>query len=172
LTIENSTNLAEAANWAKYDFAVTKKHDTEPRSAHPFNSQDVYNPAVNFDDFSDDEGLIQEDLVVWVNLGMHHVPHTGDLPNTVFTAAHSAFTIMPANYLENDPSVQTVNMMRVNYTNGVVSEVELFGQAVETCVTDIESNVAYFWNYKGDLSLGSFRVTQTIRTTRQIALFD
>jgi primary-amine oxidase len=77
LTVENSTNLENAANWALYDVQVTKYKDTEPRSAHPYNSQDVFSPPVNFDEFFDGDNLVQEDLVVWLNLGMHHIPHTG-----------------------------------------------------------------------------------------------
>ncbi|KAK0321282.1 hypothetical protein LTR82_007734 [Friedmanniomyces endolithicus] len=58
LTIENSSNLIDAANWAKYDIAVTKQKDTEPRSAHPYNGQDVYDPVINFDKFFDGESLL------------------------------------------------------------------------------------------------------------------
>ena len=45
-----------------------------------------------------------ENSVVWFNLGMHHMPHTGDLPNTVFSTAHSSMLIEPLNYLLGDPS--------------------------------------------------------------------
>lgn len=81
LTVQNSSNLANAAQWAGYDIQVTKQHDHEPRSAHAYNSQDVHDPPINFDKFFDGENLTQTDIVVWLNLGMHHVPHTGDLPN-------------------------------------------------------------------------------------------
>ena len=37
LTVQNSSNLVNAATWAHYDLAVTKRKDTEPRSAHPYN---------------------------------------------------------------------------------------------------------------------------------------
>ncbi|GME48726.1 Major facilitator superfamily [Neofusicoccum parvum] len=113
LTIKNSSNLANAANWAEHDFFVTKQKDTEPRAGHPRNVQDVHNPVVDFAKFFDGESLVQEDLVLWVNLGMHHVPHTGDLPNTVFTTAHSGLHIAPLNYLPGDPSRETVNMCLV-----------------------------------------------------------
>lgn len=72
LTVQNSSNLVNAAHWAEHDLQVTKRKDTEPKSAHRFNSQDVYDPPVNFDDFFNGESLEQEDLVVWFNLGMHH----------------------------------------------------------------------------------------------------
>ena len=52
---------------------------------------------------------------------MHHVPHTGDLPNTVFTSAHSSVMLSPINYLPGDPSRQTVNMVRLNYGDGNTS---------------------------------------------------
>ncbi|KAL4959101.1 copper amine oxidase [Aspergillus stella-maris] len=128
LTIQNSTNLAHAAHWAEYDIQVTKQKDTEPFAAHPYNSQDVHNPPVDFRSFFDGESLNQTDLVVWLNLGMHHVPHTGDLPNTVFTTAHSGVQFMPLNYLPGDPSRETVNMVRVDYSNGAATAVKTFGQ--------------------------------------------
>ena len=83
LSVQNSSNLVNAANWAYHDLAITKRKDTEPRSANSLNGENVYNPLVDFDDFFDGESLQQEGLVVWFNLGMHHIPHTGDLPNTV-----------------------------------------------------------------------------------------
>ena len=68
------------------------------------NTFDMENPKVNFDEFFDGESLLQEDLVLWLNLGMHHIPHTGDLPNTVFTTARTAIQITPSNYFMYDQS--------------------------------------------------------------------
>lgn len=72
LTVQNSSNLVHAAHWAEHDFYITKRKDTEPRSSHSMNNQDVHDPPVNFNEFLDGESLEQEDLVVWFNLGMHH----------------------------------------------------------------------------------------------------
>ena len=55
--------------------------DSEPRAANAWNDYDPTCPLVDFGAFFDGENLVQEDLVLWYNLGMHHVPHTGDLPN-------------------------------------------------------------------------------------------
>lgn len=68
LTIQNSSNLARAATWASHDLFVTKQKDSEPRSSHPYNSQDVYNPPIDFNDFFDSENITQTDIVVWFNL--------------------------------------------------------------------------------------------------------
>ena len=74
------------------------------RSMDYLNTYNESDPAINFDDFFDGENLLQEDLVMWVNLGVHHIPHTGDLPNTVFTTAHTAIQIAPSNYFKYDQS--------------------------------------------------------------------
>lgn len=43
LTVVNSADLVNAVNWATHDLMVTTQHDTEPRSVHPYNNQDVFN---------------------------------------------------------------------------------------------------------------------------------
>jgi primary-amine oxidase len=156
LTVENSSNLVNAAHWAEYDIQVTKQHDYEPRAAHAYNTQDLYNPPIDFAEFFNGESLEQEDLVMWLNLGMHHVPHTGDLPNTVFTTAHAGVQFMPSNYFDTDQSRQTVNMVRISYGNGTAAEVQTFGQradAGELNFTPIENDL---WEYKGDVVVRKF----------------
>ena len=146
-----------AANWATHDLYVTRQHDTEPRSAHAYNTQDVANPAVDFNAFFNSESLTQEDIVVWFNLGMHHIPHTGDLPNTVFTTAHSGMIIAPLNYLSGDPSRQTVNQVRLNYgseSNG--SQVVDFGQGQPTCTVDVAAAQPDLEAYVGDVVIRKF----------------
>ncbi|OJI80543.1 hypothetical protein ASPTUDRAFT_129166 [Aspergillus tubingensis CBS 134.48] len=144
LTIINSSTLIHAAHWSEHDIQITKQHDHEPRSAHPYNNQDVYNPVINFDEYFDGEDLNQTDLVVWINLAMHHVPTTGDLPNTVMTTAVAGVRFVPVNYFTGDQSRGTVNMVRVGFGDGEgkgIGEVETFGQAgerVEVVVRPVE----------------------------------
>ncbi|KAI6922463.1 putative membrane copper amine oxidase, partial [Hortaea werneckii] len=135
---------------------VRNKKDTEPRSAHPYNNQDVYNPVIDFDEIFNGENLEQEDLAVWFNLGMHHVPHTGDLPNTVFTTAHSGIQFMPLNYFDTDISKQTVNMVRINYNGGNVSKVKTFGQEEATCFVDLSEQEPDLSDYQGDVVIRKF----------------
>ncbi|KAI1344805.1 membrane copper amine oxidase [Xylariaceae sp. FL0016] len=156
LTVENSSNLVHAAHWAEYDVQVTRQHDHEQRAAHPYNSQDVYDPPVDFSKFFDGESLEQQDLVMWLNLGMHHVPHTGDLPNTVFTTAHAGIQFMPSNYFDMDQSRRTVNSVRINYANGTASEVKTFGQQDATCAVDFTPVEYDLWGYKGDVVVRKF----------------
>lgn len=139
LTVQGSSNLANAANWAGYDLQITRQHDTEPRSAHAYNLEDVHDPPIDFNHFFNGESLDQQDLVVWFNLGMHHLPSTADLPNTMFSIAHSGVQFVPANYLSSDPSRQTVNMVRIDYASsgtsaaGTPAVVDVFGQQDLQC---------------------------------------
>lgn len=157
LTVKNSSNVVNAAHWAEYDIQITKRKDTEPRAAHAYNSQDVKDPPVDFSKFFDGENLRSEDLVMWVNLGMHHVPHTGDLPNTVFTTAHSGIQFMPSNYFTMDQSRQTVNQVRIDYNNGTASLVETFGQKKDqSCALDFEPSEPDLYGYTGDVVIRKF----------------
>ncbi|KAI4252160.1 MAG: hypothetical protein LQ352_004444, partial [Teloschistes flavicans] len=85
LTIQNSTTLGKSANWATHHLYAVQRKDTEPSSAYPYNGRDPNNPVVDFAKFFDGDSLDQEDIVIYFNLGMHHIPDQSDLPNTVFT---------------------------------------------------------------------------------------
>jgi primary-amine oxidase len=70
---------------------------------------------------------------------MHHMPHTGDLPTTMFSSTRSAMRFEPLNYLDGDPSVASNQQQRIDYNeDGSVSYVEQFGKKVgayETCAS-------------------------------------
>ena len=127
LTITESDNLLKSQSFATHNMYATVRKDTEPRAAHALNGYDVANPLIEFDKFLDGESLVQEDIVLWFNLGMHHVPHTGDLPNTVFSTAQGSMQILPHNYLLHDPSRDSKQTVRVNYNDSGVQAVHTFG---------------------------------------------
>jgi primary-amine oxidase len=160
LTQSNLTDIQKAGAFATHDLYITQQKDREVRASDAWNQFVVEDPLVDFATFLDDESLEQEDLyvpfprlsyllsvsafrqsimrtqltpgsVLWFNLGMHHLPHTGDLPNTMFTSAHSAIRFEPLNYLEGDPSVQSNQQIRIDYDEeGAISNVEEFGKIV------------------------------------------
>ncbi|KAH7000475.1 copper amine oxidase [Ilyonectria destructans] len=156
LTVKDSSVLKNSAKWAEHDIMVSRRKDTEPRSTHTYNNQDTENPPVDFSKFFDSESLNQTDLVLWLNLGMHHVPHTGDLPTTVFTTAHSGIQFMPTNYFNVGANVETVNMVRVNYKDGDATDVIHFGAYDGTCDLDYEPAFVDLWEYKGDVVVRKF----------------
>jgi primary-amine oxidase len=52
---------------------ISRRKDTEPTSSNMWNQHLPGAPTVDSHKFSDGENLTQEDLVAWVNIGMHHV---------------------------------------------------------------------------------------------------
>ncbi|TWU71601.1 hypothetical protein ED733_003204 [Metarhizium rileyi] len=145
LTVSNSPNAMNTLNFADHHFYVTKQKDAEAQAAHPYNVLNPADPMIDFAKFFDGESLDQEDLVLWFNLGMHHAPHTGDLPNTISTSAHSAFIIEPFNYLHLDPSRATSQQVRLNHKDGKVQSVETFGSKNITCQVDTSQLMPKLW---------------------------
>ena len=64
----------------------------------------------------DDDSIVNEDLVAWVTIGMMHVPHSEDLPNTATAANSASFFIRPFNYFDEDPSIGSTNAILVTPT--------------------------------------------------------
>lgn len=151
LTVQNSTNLGTSANWATNHLYAVQQHDTEPRSAYPYNNQDVNSPTVDFSKFFNGESLDQEDIVLYFNLGMHHVPQTADLPVTVFTTAQSSMLIIPQNYIDYNPSRATIHNVRVMMNSGVVDEIDTFGTQVPQCQLDFSTVETNLSGYTGEI---------------------
>ena len=108
LTIVNSTSLGKSALWADHDIWVIKQHDDEPLAAHEKNYLDPNDPLIDFSCLADGEelnvGEDGDDLVVLFNLGGHHVPHSGDVPNTLMHTSASSVVLSPFNFWDEDVS--------------------------------------------------------------------
>ncbi|KAK4503665.1 hypothetical protein PRZ48_004580 [Zasmidium cellare] len=121
LTIENSTTLGDSARWAEHDIWVLRQKDTEPRSADPLNYLAPIDPIINFNAMADHESLehgapdttYDGDLVVYFNLGSHHIPHSGDVPNTLMHTSGSSVMFIPHNFHDRDPSRESVQGVRL-----------------------------------------------------------
>jgi primary-amine oxidase len=72
-TVVGSKRLLKNVNWARYNLAVSRRKETEPSSSSMWNFNLPGSPPVDFHKFFDGENITQEDLVAWVNLGMHHL---------------------------------------------------------------------------------------------------
>ncbi|XP_035680218.1 amiloride-sensitive amine oxidase [copper-containing]-like [Branchiostoma floridae] len=102
------------AAWMDYQVAVTRRKDSEPSSSSIFNQNDLYDPVVNFQSFiDDDENIVDEDLVAWVTLAAHHLPHSEDYPVTATAGNQLQFFIRPFHFYDEDPSVASSNAVRI-----------------------------------------------------------
>ncbi|KAF5989464.1 peroxisomal amine oxidase [Fusarium bulbicola] len=136
LTVKDSSITGNAAHHTTHHLYVTRQKDNETYAAGAYNSLTPEDPQVDFDKYFNGESLNQEDIVVWFNLGMHHMPHTGDLPNTVFSTAHSSMLIEPMKYLLGDPSQASSQQVLIKTTDGK-PEITRYGAKEATCPVDM-----------------------------------
>ncbi|XP_061171119.1 putative amine oxidase [copper-containing] [Saccostrea echinata] len=93
------------ASWMRYQLAVTKRKEKERYSSSKYATYDGEDSVVNFENFIGDESIVQEDLVAWVTLGVHHIPHTDEVPNQQTVGGDVSFFLLPFNYFIKDPSL-------------------------------------------------------------------
>ncbi|KAF8426834.1 copper amine oxidase [Boletus edulis BED1] len=108
-TVVGSKHALNNVNWARYNLAVSRRKETEPSSSSVWNFNLPAAPPVDFHKFFDGENITQQDLVVWVNVGTHHLPESEDAPNTQTNTATSSFFITPLNYFDYDVSIDSTN---------------------------------------------------------------
>ncbi|XP_062573751.1 putative amine oxidase [copper-containing] [Saccostrea cucullata] len=105
------------ASWMRYQMAVTKRKETEPYSSSKYASFDGEQPTVDFEGFIGDENIQKEDLVAWVTMGTHHIPHTEDLPVVTTPGTDVSFLLLPFNFFHEDPSIGIRDNIRIHYEN-------------------------------------------------------
>ncbi|TKX19687.1 copper amine oxidase-6 [Elsinoe australis] len=121
LTVQNSTVLGRSAVWAEKDVWVLRRKDQERSAGEPLNWFSPRDPLVDFGEMVEGEGLVEEDgeegydgdLVLYLNLGAHHVPHSGDVPNTLMHTSASSVMFLPNNFEDRDPSRRTSQGVRM-----------------------------------------------------------
>ncbi|XP_046373216.2 putative amine oxidase [copper-containing] [Haliotis rufescens] len=103
-------------SWARHQLLVTQFKEDERDGSSPYGLFDSLDPTVNFTSFlADDESIVDQDLVLWIPMGAHHIPHTEDLPVTPTAGSHMGFTLLPYNYFPECPSSQSRDSVRVEY---------------------------------------------------------
>ena len=58
-----------------------------------------------------------QDLVAWVTLGTHHIPHKENIPNTNTIGSQLSFFLLPFNYFDEDQSMRSRDSVRVDPTD-------------------------------------------------------
>ncbi|XP_062573488.1 putative amine oxidase [copper-containing] [Saccostrea cucullata] len=105
------------ASWMRYQLAVTKRKETEQYSSSKYATFDGKDRVVNFENFIGDEPILQEDLVAWVTLGIHHIPHTSETPIMQTVGGDVSFFLLPFNYFPKDPSLGIRDSVGIYYSD-------------------------------------------------------
>lgn len=129
LASKKSPWFLKSAQFAKQPFAVSRHHDSEPGSSAALNQNVPEAPLVEFYEFFNGEDLVQEDIVTWVNLGMHHYTRSEDIPNTLMSEAHSSIMFAPQNWGNTEMTTDLTNAVIYNdlgQEGGVLPEMNGF----------------------------------------------
>lgn len=142
LTVQNSPFSLKNSEMAKHHLAVTRQHDNEPFGNSFQNVNLPLAPQQDFSKFFDDESLVQEDLVVWFNLGMHHFVRAEDIPVTLYTEAVSSIVFAPQNFNDRAQDGDLLNRRWITY-NATTDEIsfEDYGVELPNCPIEITEPV-------------------------------
>ncbi|KAH9505402.1 hypothetical protein Btru_057179 [Bulinus truncatus] len=131
--------------WAHHQMVVSKHKDNEQWSSSNYAGFDSQRPLVNFTAYhADNERIVDEgphtkDLVFWVTLGLHHVPHAEDLPVTASVGKELKFYLMPYNYFPECPSMSSRDALYIKLTDQMDSAkgvtLDRNGNSGKQCVT-------------------------------------
>lgn len=90
-------------------------------------------PLIDFSKYLNGEKIVQEDLVVYFNLGTHHVPHSGDIPNTLMHTSASGVMFVPHNWGNRDVSRESAQgvLLQMGSKAGSGSKVTYYGGRYE-----------------------------------------
>lgn len=106
LPINHGSPFVDASSWMKSGLAVTVQKETERTTASIYTEGDPFDPVVNFEKFySDDENIIDKDVVAWVTLVMFHIPSAEDIPVVTTAGKTMSITLAPFNFFNDDPSM-------------------------------------------------------------------
>ena len=65
----------------------------------------MVDPVLDFSKYVNNENIDNEDMVAWVTMGMLHIPHSEDIPNTATPGSVASFQLRPFNFFDEDPSM-------------------------------------------------------------------
>ena len=120
--------LVNGAAWSLNHMIVTKRKETEETSSSFYNQYSMYDPVVDFRRFvSDNEPIVDEDLIAWVTTGLMHVPHSKDIPNTATAANSASFYLRPYNFFDEDPSMASRDAVLISPAKNGKFDINRFG---------------------------------------------
>jgi primary-amine oxidase len=138
LSILNSPWSLKNSEFAKSQLAVTRQHDNEPFANSVQNINLPSKPQQDFSKFFDGESVVDEDLVVWFNLGMHHFTRAEDVPVTLYTEASSSIVFAPQNFFDRAQDGDLLNRRWMEVDEDGELSYETYGVGLGTCDVVLE----------------------------------
>lgn len=138
--------VVKGAAWSLNQMTVTKRKEKEEKSSSIYNQQDMVDPVLDFSQYVDGENIVDEDLVAWVTMGMMHIPHSEDIPNTATPGSAASFLLRPFNYFDEDPSMASYDGVLI-MPSADGPKIDTFGTPTKPACAPKEKPVEFFGLY-------------------------
>ena len=138
--------VVRGAMWSLNQLTVTKRKETEEKSSCIYNQQDMVDPVLDFSRYVDGENIEDEDLVAWVTMGMIHIPHSEDIPNTATPGSSASFLLRPFNYFDEDPSMASYDGVLIMPSEDG-AKIDTFGTPTKPSCTPKEKPMEFYGLY-------------------------
>ncbi|KAL9982197.1 hypothetical protein ACROYT_G011009 [Oculina patagonica] len=138
--------VVRGAAWSLNQMTVTKQKDKEEKSSSIYNQQDMVDPVLDFSQYVDGENIEDEDLVAWVTMGMMHIPHSEDIPNTATPGSSASFLLRPFNYFDEDPSMASYDGVLIMPSDDG-PQIDTFGTPTKPACAPREKPVEFYGLY-------------------------
>eukprot|EP00775_Hariotina_reticulata_P012327 gene12327-12462_t len=104
---------SKALGFMKWNFAATQHKDNEQHSSSLYSQARLSNPSTSLTDYVNGENIRNQDIVVWVNSGLYHIPVSEDAPVTPTTGNLLGFALIPFNWAAENPATDMANMIQI-----------------------------------------------------------
>lgn len=138
--------VVKGVGWSLNQMTVTKRKETEEKSSSIYNQQDMVDPVLDFSKYINNENIDNEDMVAWVTMGMMHIPHSEDIPNTATPGSVASFQLKPYNYFDEDPSMGSSDAVLIMPTEKG-PKIDTFGTPTSPECTPKEKPIEFFGLY-------------------------
>ena len=138
--------VVKGAGWSLNQMHVTKRKEEEDKSSCIYNQQDMVDPVLDFSKYVNKENIDNEDMVAWVTMGMIHIPHSEDIPNTATPGSVASFQLRPFNYFDEDPSMGSYDGVLIMPTKDG-PKIDNFGTPTKPECTPKEKPIDFFGLY-------------------------
>lgn len=144
--LPESWPMVKGAAWSLNQMHVTKRKENEEKSSCMYNQQDMADPVLDFLKYVDGENIEQEDLVAWVTLGLMHIMHSEDVPNTATPGNSASFLLRPFSYFDEDPSMASYDGVVIKPSDKG-PQIENFGTPTGPACTPKNKSIEFFGLY-------------------------
>ena len=144
--LPESWPMVKGAAWSLNQLHVTKRKESEEKSSCIYNQQDMADPVLDFSKYIDGDSIEQEDLVAWVTLGLMHIMHSEDIPNTATPGNSASFLLRPFSYFDEDPSMASYDGVVIKPTKDG-AQIDNFGTPTGPACTPRNKSLEFFGLY-------------------------